>query len=63
MRRFLALTLEKTGYRVTLLTSRSDDKHRQLAMSLDATAYFSKPYNEHELLQTLGRAIEERVRV
>ncbi|MBW4582899.1 MAG: response regulator [Tildeniella nuda ZEHNDER 1965/U140] len=113
VRRFLALTLEKAGYRVeqakdgqdaieklqaglsvqavicdiemprldgygfltkvkaspalehlpiTMLTSRSGDKHRQLAMSLGATAYFSKPYNEHELLQTLGRVIEAGVR-
>jgi two-component system, chemotaxis family, sensor histidine kinase and response regulator PixL len=38
---------------VTMLTSRSGDKHRQLAMSLGATAYFSKPYNEQALLQTL----------
>lgn len=114
VRRFLALTLEKAGYRVEqakdgqdaieklqaglsvqavicdiemprldgygfltkvksnsslehlpliMLTSRSSDKHRQLALSLGATAYFSKPYNEHELLQTLGRMVETRVRV
>ncbi|XGW00235.1 MAG: response regulator [Leptolyngbya sp. BL-A-14] len=114
VRRFLALTLEKAGYRVeqakdgqdaleklqaglavqavicdiemprldgygfltkvksnpalvhlpiTMLTSRSSDKHRQLAMSLGATAYFSKPYNEHDLLQSLERVIEAGVRV
>jgi two-component system, chemotaxis family, sensor histidine kinase and response regulator PixL len=114
VRRFLALTLEKAGYRVeqakdgqdaleklqaglsvqavicdiemprldgygfltkvksnpalahlpiTMLTSRSGTKHRQLAMSLGATAYFSKPYNEHDLLQTLEQVIEEGVRV
>jgi chemosensory pili system protein ChpA (sensor histidine kinase/response regulator) len=38
---------------VVMLTSRSGDKHRQLAMSLGATAYFSKPFKEQELLQTL----------
>jgi two-component system, chemotaxis family, sensor histidine kinase and response regulator PixL len=38
---------------ITMLTSRSSDKHRRLAMNLGATAYFSKPYNEQELLQTL----------
>ncbi|MEO1134246.1 MAG: response regulator, partial [Cyanobacteria bacterium J06639_1] len=104
VRRFLAMTLEKAGYRVeqakdgqdavekltgglrvkavicdiemprldgfgvlaklranpdfktlpiAMLTSRSGDKHRQLASSLGATAYFSKPYNEQELLRTL----------
>ena len=114
VRRFLALTLEKAGYRVeqakdgqdaleklqaglsvqavicdiemprldgygfltkvksnpalvhlpiTMLTSRSSDKHRQLAMSLGATAYFSKPYNEHDLLQSLERVIEAGVKV
>ncbi|MBW4468989.1 MAG: hybrid sensor histidine kinase/response regulator [Stenomitos rutilans HA7619-LM2] len=114
VRRFLALTLEKAGYRVeqakdgqdaleklqaglsvqavicdiemprldgygfltkvksnpalvhlpvTMLTSRSGDKHRQLAMNLGATAYFSKPYNEHDLLQTLERVIKGEVKV
>jgi chemosensory pili system protein ChpA (sensor histidine kinase/response regulator) len=104
VRRFLALTLEKAGYRVeqakdgqealekllsglavnavicdiemprldgygflaqvkshaelesipiAMLTSRSGEKHRKLAMSLGATAYFSKPYNEQALLRTL----------
>ena len=38
---------------IAMLTSRSGDKDRQLAMNLGATAYFSKPYNEQELLQTL----------
>ncbi|MGK7875483.1 MAG: response regulator [Xenococcaceae cyanobacterium] len=104
VRRFLALTLEKAGYRVeqakdgqdaleklrigiqvqsvicdiemprldgygflahvksdpnckhlpiVMLTSRSGDKHRQLAINLGATSYFSKPFKEQELLQTL----------
>ena len=104
VRRFLALTLEKSGYRVQqakdgqeameklqdglaiagvicdiemprldgygflaqvraqqrfrslpimMLTSRSGDKHRQMAFSLGASAYFSKPFQEQELLQTL----------
>ncbi|MEL6382578.1 MAG: hybrid sensor histidine kinase/response regulator [Cyanobacteria bacterium J06626_18] len=108
VRRFLALTLEKAGYRVEqardgqdalnqlqdglrpeaiicdiemprldgygflakakanadlepipviMLTSRSGQKHRQLAMSLGANAYFSKPYNEHVLLQTLEQLV------
>ena len=104
VRRFLALTLEKAGYRVeqakdglqalemlstalpvqaiicdiemprldgygvlakvkadpaiahlpiAMLTSRSGEKHRKLAIDLGASAYFSKPYNEHELLEQL----------
>ena len=42
---------------VIMLTSRSSSKHRQLAMKLGAKAYFSKPYNEQELLQTLAEII------
>ncbi|MGB3560039.1 MAG: hybrid sensor histidine kinase/response regulator, partial [Geitlerinemataceae cyanobacterium] len=110
VRRFLALTLEKAGYRVeqardgqdaldklfgglnvraaicdiemprldgygflaqvksvatfkdlpvVMLTSRNGNKHRQLALSLGATAYFSKPYNEQTLLQTLETLTSE----
>ncbi|AVZ31308.1 hybrid sensor histidine kinase/response regulator [Nodularia spumigena CS-584] len=43
---------------VTMLTSRSSNKHRQLAMQLGAQAYFSKPYNEQELLQTIAELID-----
>ena len=35
---------------VAMLTSRSNDKHRWLAMRLGATAYFTKPYLEQEFL-------------
>jgi chemotaxis family two-component system sensor histidine kinase/response regulator PixL len=38
---------------VAVLTSRSSDKHRQLAMELGATVYLTKPYLEHELLATV----------
>ncbi|MGB3614770.1 MAG: hybrid sensor histidine kinase/response regulator, partial [Elainellaceae cyanobacterium] len=114
VRRFLALTLEKAGYRVeqakdgqdavdkltgglavqavlcdiemprldgygvlarvksnpslaqipiAMLTSRSGDKHRKLAMSLGAAAYFSKPYNEQVLLQSLRQMVELAVAI
>ncbi|MEH2392900.1 MAG: hybrid sensor histidine kinase/response regulator [Nostoc sp.] len=46
---------------VAMLTSRSSNKHRQLAMQLGARAYFSKPYNEQELLQTLEEIIRNVV--
>lgn len=42
---------------ISMLTSRSSDKHRQLAMNLGASAYFAKPYNEQELLRTLEALI------
>ncbi|WP_293167060.1 response regulator, partial [Okeania sp. SIO2C9] len=42
---------------IAMLTSRSGEKHRQLAMTLGAKAYFSKPYNERVLLKTLEEVI------
>jgi chemotaxis family two-component system sensor histidine kinase/response regulator PixL len=38
---------------IVILTSRSNEKHRRLAMQLGATAYFTKPYLEQELLTVL----------
>jgi chemosensory pili system protein ChpA (sensor histidine kinase/response regulator) len=35
---------------VVMLTSRSSDKHRKMAMNLGAIAYFSKPFVEKELV-------------
>lgn len=46
---------------ITMLTSRSGDKHRQLAMNLGAAAYFAKPYNEQSLLRTLEQLISVSV--
>ncbi len=42
---------------IAMLSSRSSNKHRQLAMSLGASAYFTKPYNEQVLLQTLAQVM------
>ena len=42
---------------IAMLTSRSNDKHRKLAIKLGASAYFSKPFNEQEMLQTLESLI------
>lgn len=38
---------------VVMLTSRSNDKHRWLAMQLGATDYFTKPYLEREFLKII----------
>lgn len=38
---------------VVMLTSRSNDKHRRLAMHLGATAYFTKPYIEQSFLKAI----------
>jgi two-component system, chemotaxis family, sensor histidine kinase and response regulator PixL len=57
---FLGRVKSNTDFKdipVAMLTSRSSDKHRQLAMQLGARAYFSKPYNEQELLRTLDDII------
>jgi two-component system, chemotaxis family, sensor histidine kinase and response regulator PixL len=43
---------------IAMLTSRSNDKHRKLAMNLGASAYFSKPYNEQELLEKLAELLQ-----
>lgn len=40
---------------VAMLTSRSSEKHRQLAMNLGAAAYFNKPFREADLLATLKK--------
>ncbi|MDJ0690360.1 MAG: hybrid sensor histidine kinase/response regulator [Xenococcaceae cyanobacterium MO_188.B32] len=42
---------------IVMLTSRSNKKHRKLAMNLGASAYFSKPYNEQELLDKLAELL------
>ncbi|WP_309728577.1 response regulator [Chamaesiphon sp. OTE_75_metabat_556] len=43
---------------ILMLTSRNSEKHRMLAMNLGASAYFSKPYTESELLATLRSLIQ-----
>ncbi len=43
---------------VIILTSRSGEKHRQLAMNLGAMAYFSKPFREVELIKIVAQAVQ-----
>ncbi|MEM8716846.1 MAG: response regulator, partial [Cyanobacteria bacterium P01_G01_bin.4] len=43
---------------VAMLTSRSSQKHHQLALQLGASAYLTKPYLEQELLATLQSMCE-----
>jgi two-component system, chemotaxis family, sensor histidine kinase and response regulator PixL len=43
---------------IMMLTSRSNEKHRKLAMNLGATGYFSKPYNEQQLLEQLAEYLQ-----
>ncbi|MBF2057446.1 MAG: hybrid sensor histidine kinase/response regulator [Cyanobacterium sp. T60_A2020_053] len=44
---------------IIMLTSRSNEKHRQIAFNLGATDYFSKPYNEQELLTRISTIIPQ----
>ncbi|HEY9652400.1 MAG TPA: response regulator, partial [Coleofasciculaceae cyanobacterium] len=44
---------------VAMLTSRSNDKHRWLAMQLGAAAYFTKPYLEQEFVAAIKQIIEQ----
>jgi chemotaxis family two-component system sensor histidine kinase/response regulator PixL len=46
---------------VIILTSRSADKHRQLAEGLGATAYFSKPFLEDEFIATIKNVLSKDV--
>jgi chemosensory pili system protein ChpA (sensor histidine kinase/response regulator) len=57
---FLSKVKANSDYKhipVMMLTSRSSDKHRRLAMHLGAAAYLNKPFQEPELLQTLEQLI------
>ena len=44
---------------VVMLTSRSSDKHRKLATHLGASAYFTKPYLEHDFLAGIKSIIDK----
>jgi len=43
---------------VVMITSRTGDKHRNRALDLGAAAYLGKPYQEAELLETIGRLMQ-----
>ncbi|MEY2975994.1 MAG: hypothetical protein RLZZ435_131, partial [Cyanobacteriota bacterium] len=45
---------------ILMLTSRTGEKHRKLALTLGANAYFSKPCNEQSMLQTLQELINTK---
>ena len=43
---------------IAMLTSRGADKHRQMAIKLGASGYFTKPYLEEALLEAAGRMLQ-----
>lgn len=46
---------------VIMLTSRSNEKHQQLAKQLGAAGYLTKPFDQTELVQFVNQLIEEKV--
>jgi CheY-like chemotaxis protein len=44
---------------VVILTSRSGEKHRLIATELGATGYITKPFLEHQLLETVNNVMEK----
>ena len=48
---------------VVMLTSRTADKHRRLAIQLGATAYLTKPYQDRELLAIIVKALKPQLEV
>ncbi|WP_348242179.1 hybrid sensor histidine kinase/response regulator [Leptolyngbya sp. DQ-M1] len=46
---------------VVMLTSRTSEKHQQLAKQLGAAAYLTKPYDQGELLQLVEQLINAKV--
>ncbi|MDZ8053764.1 MAG: response regulator [Aulosira sp. ZfuVER01] len=45
------------GIPVVMLTTRSGQKHRQLALALGAKAYLTKPYSEQNFLATIAELV------
>ncbi|NJO98714.1 MAG: response regulator [Pleurocapsa sp. CRU_1_2] len=48
---------------VVMLTTRINDKHRQLALHLGASAYMSKPYIEQEFLDVLRTTVNREANI
>jgi chemosensory pili system protein ChpA (sensor histidine kinase/response regulator) len=42
---------------ITMITSRTGDKHRERAMQIGVNQYLGKPFQEHELLKTIHHLI------
>ncbi|MBE9029288.1 response regulator [filamentous cyanobacterium LEGE 11480] len=51
---------DKTLLPVTMLSSRSNEKHRQVAKYMGANEYLTKPFLEPELLEVLTTLLQER---
>jgi chemosensory pili system protein ChpA (sensor histidine kinase/response regulator) len=45
---------------IIMVTSRVGDKHRARAIELGVNDYLGKPYQDSDLLEAMGRLLEER---
>lgn len=59
--RSIRATQQFANIPVAMLTSRSGEKHRQMAMELGANQYFTKPYSEAQLLQAIPKLIKQSI--
>jgi chemotaxis family two-component system sensor histidine kinase/response regulator PixL len=48
---------------IVILTSRSGEKHRLIAIELGATGYITKPFLEHNLLVTVTDVLKKDIRI
>jgi chemosensory pili system protein ChpA (sensor histidine kinase/response regulator) len=46
---------------IIMITSRTADKHRRMAMELGVNAYLGKPYQDDELMALIRSYLQERV--
>ncbi len=60
LRRIKSIT-QFTHIPVAMLTSRSGFKHRQMALELGAIHYFTKPYSENQLLETIANIFSHKI--
>ncbi len=52
-------TIEKfNNIPITMITSRTAEKHQNMAFELGANAFLGKPYNEQELIDTINKLIK-----
>lgn len=57
--RHMRNTEELKSIPIIMITSRTGDKHRQLAMDLGVKRYLGKPYQETELLDNIYSVLAE----
>ncbi len=54
-------TIEKfNNVPITMITSRTAEKHQNMAFELGANAFLGKPYNEQELIDTINKLIKDK---